>query len=67
MIAIKYCELERQPATGLRYVRVRFMCGDPPREQAEWQMLRADWQMFLELLKPSRSLTVDELPLSRWR
>lgn len=67
MIVIEFCPLERQPATGLRYVMVRFSCGDTVREQAQWQMTRGDWQEFLQLLKPSRSLDVREVPLERWR
>jgi hypothetical protein len=67
MIRIDFCKLERQPATGLRYVMVRFSCGEPVREQAQWQMSAGEWQQFLELLKPSRSLDVIEVPLERWR
>jgi hypothetical protein len=64
MIAIDFCELERQPATGRRYVRVRFYWDG--HEQFDGQMTHDTWRFFLGLLKASRGLVVNEVELTEW-
>jgi hypothetical protein len=54
----------QQPATGRRYVRVRFYWDG--HEQFDGQMTHDTWRFFLGLLKPSRRLVISEVQLTEW-
>lgn len=68
VIVVDICEPNRRADDGQRYVMVRLSDDESGemRYRGEWQWSRGTWLTFLQMLKPSRALQVNEVALEEW-